>query len=417
MNDSIQPHHRERAAYVYVRQSTGHQVRHNHQGRERQYELADRAAQLGFPKVVVVDDDQGKTGSGLVVRPGFQTLLGAVCGGEVGAVFALEASRLARNNHDWHHLIELCAMTDAVLEAIRPTGVQAALDALDRIESRQDEKRKSLELALEKARYEVDRTRRQYDLVDPANRLVAGELEARWNQAMEHVTGLERQLAHQAGQPPQLTEEERWRLLDLGRDLRALWNDPAASDVLKKRVLRTVVEEIVIRDDEARLHHLLAIHWKGGVHTELTVARTQPGRKANDCEKTVLSLIEELSKVCSDQATAAILNRLGYKTGAGMAWRVHSVYSARSYHRLTNHRQTGEWLTIEQASTETLVSHTVIRRLIREGTLPATQVVATTPWIIARESLALPEVQAAIAAVKQGRQLPKKDCQQAEFPL
>jgi DNA invertase Pin-like site-specific DNA recombinase len=115
MSDKIQPHHRERAAYVYVRQSTGHQVRHNHQGRERQYELADRAAQLAFSKVVVVDDDQGKTGSGLVARPGFQTLLGAVCGGEVGAVFALEASRLARNNHDWHHLIELCAMTETLL--------------------------------------------------------------------------------------------------------------------------------------------------------------------------------------------------------------------------------------------------------------------------------------------------------------
>jgi hypothetical protein len=309
------------------------------------------------------------------------------------------------------------AVTDAVLEAIRPAGVQAALDALDRIESRQDEKRKSLELALEKARYEVDHTRRQYDLVDPANRLVAGELEARWNQAMEQVAGLERQLARQDGQTPQLTETERWRLLDLGRDLRELWDAPAASDVLKKRVLRTVVEEIVIRDDEARLNHLLAIHWKGGVHTELTVARTQTGRKANDCEKTALSLIEELSKVCGDQATAAILNRLGYKTGAGMTWHVHSVQSARSYHRLTNHRQTGEWLTIEQASRETLVSDTVIRRLIREKTLPATQVVATTPWIIPRESLALPEVQAAIAAVKQGRQLPKKDCQQAEFPL
>lgn len=309
------------------------------------------------------------------------------------------------------------AVTGAVLEAIRPVGVQAALDTLDRIESHQDEKRKSLELALEKARYEVDRTRRQYDMVDPANRLVAGELETRWNRAMEYVTELERQIARQDDQTPQLTEEERWRLLDLGRDLRGLWDDPKASDVLKKRVLRTVVEEIVIRDDEARLNHTLAIHWKGGVHTELTVARAQTGRKANDCEKTVLSLIEELSKVCSDQATAAILNRLGYKTGGGMAWRVHSVHTARSYHRLTNHRQTGEWLTIEQAARETLVSHTVIRRLIREETLPASQVVATTPWVIARKSLALPDVQVAIAAVKQGRQLPKKDGQQAEFPM
>lgn len=78
--------------------------------------------------------------------------------------------------------------------------------------------------------------------------------------------------------------------------MRGLWDDPAASEVLKKRVLRTVVEEIVVRDDEARLNHLLAIHWKGGVHTELTVARTQIGRKANDCGKTVLSLIEDFPR-------------------------------------------------------------------------------------------------------------------------
>jgi hypothetical protein len=309
------------------------------------------------------------------------------------------------------------AVTEAFLEAIRPAGVQASLDALDRLESREDEKRKSLELALEKARYEVGRTRRQYDLVDPANRLVAGELEARWNQAMEHVAELERQCVQWDNQTPELTGEERTGLLDMGHDLPALWHHPTASDTLKKRVLRTVVEEIVIRDDEARCNHLLVMHWKGGVHTELQVPRALTGKKTRDCEAPVLNLIEELSKVCSDQAIAAILNRLGYQTGGGLTWRIHSVYSARYYHRLKNHRNTGEWLTIDQASKETLVSHTVIRRLIREETLPATQVFSTTPWIIARESLSLPAVKEAIAAVKQGRQLLKKDPQQPEFPL
>jgi DNA invertase Pin-like site-specific DNA recombinase len=102
VNDKIQPQHRSRAAYVYVRQSTGHQVRHHHEGRQRQYDLAARARELNFARVVVIDDDQGKTGSGLVERPGFATLLSVVCSGEAGAVFALEASRLARNNRDWH---------------------------------------------------------------------------------------------------------------------------------------------------------------------------------------------------------------------------------------------------------------------------------------------------------------------------
>lgn len=111
-----------------------------------------------------------------------------------------------------------------------------------------------------------------------------------------------------------------------------------------------------------------------------------PLRRSNgdDLGKSALELIEELSKVCSDQTIGATLNRLGHQTGSGKTWRLHSVQNARYYHRLTNHRNTAEWLTIELAAKELQVSHTVIRRLIREGTLPATQVVPTTPWIIAR---------------------------------
>lgn len=690
MNDKIQPHHLERTAYVYVRQSTGHQVRHNHQGRERQYDLAVRARELAFSKVVVIDDDQGKTGSGLVERPGFQALLSAVCGSEAGAVFALEASRLARNNREWHHLIDLCAMTEtlivdaegiydprelndrlllglkgtmsefelglfrqrarkafemkigkghalwempvglvrteddrlekiadrqvqeaiagvfrkfrelgsarqttiwcrdenvllpevvrgtrgkevvwrlprgkrinqilknpayagalvygrtagkmhvedgracksssrarkpreewkvlildnhvgyitweeylanqsmlesnlsqreaagkgaaktgpallagllrcahcgrklfvayggnggrvpryhcqgdrgkrgsagcqtlgavrveqaviaAVLEAVQPAGVQAALDALSLFDRQQDEKRKSLVLALEKARYEVDRARRQYDLVDPANRLVAAELESRWNAAMQHAVELEAQCSQWDQQRPELSEEQRTYLMDLGRDLPALWHHPAASPQLKKRILRTVIEQVVIGDDDERLNHMLVVHWKGGVHTEIQVPRNTTGKKVSDTPASALELLEELSKVCDDQGIAAILNRLGYRTGGGKTWRVHSVRNARKYHRLTNHRNTGEWLTVDRAAKELGVSHTVVRRLISERTLPARQVVSTTPWIIARSSLLLPKVQAEVAAVRKGRQLPREDPQQTQIPL
>lgn len=690
MNEKILTKHLNRAAYVYVRQSTGHQVRHHHGGRQRQYDLEGRARELGFARVVVIDDDQGKTGSGLVERPGFQALLSAVSGGEAGAVFALEASRLARNNRDWHHLVDLCALTetlivdadgvydprglndrlllglkgtmsefelglfrqrareafemkirrghamwempvgfvrdaddrvekiadrqvqaavagvfrkfreqgsarqatlwyrdekvplpevvpgtrgqeivwhlprdhrilqilnnpayagalaygrtgskttveggrarksasrkrkpregwkvlildnhagyisweeylqnqtmlesnasqrepagkgaaksgpallagllrcahcgrklfvayggkggrvpryacnggrehrgsaacqslggsrvdravaDAVLETIAPAGISAALDALAQFDQQQDEKRESLELALEKARYGVDNARRQYDLVDPANRLVAGELEARWDAALERVAEIEEQLSGWERARAVLTDQEKDRLLELGCDLPALWDNPAASAGLKKRILRTVLEEIMIGDDGDRLNHLLVLHWKGGAHSELQVPRNTTGKRPNDTGKTPLELIGELSKVCSDQSIAAILNRLGYQTGGGKTWRVHSVQSARSYHRLTNHRNTDQWLTVEQAAQESEVSHTVIRRLIREDTLPATQVVATTPWIIARSSLSLPPVQAAIAAVRQGRQLDRNNPLQRELPL
>lgn len=690
MNEKITEQHLKRAAYIYVRQSTGHQVRHHHQGRQRQYDLDVRARKLGFSQVTLIDDDQGKTGSGLVERPGFATLLAAVCGGQAGAVFALEASRLARNNRDWHHLIDLCALTstliidgegvydpreindrlllglkgtmsefelnlfrqrarkafemkiaaghamwevpvgftrdqrdciekiadrqvqasiqgvfkkfrelgsarqtalwyrdqqvplpevirgtrsrefrwrlptdtrirqilknpcyagalaygrteakvlvengrarksgtraykpqeqwkvllrenhdgyitwqeyeenlsmlsanassrqptadgvakkgsallggllrcahcgrklfvgysgkgsrvqrylchggrkergsascqslggadvdravaNAVLEAIAPAGIEAAMLAMGQFDNQRDQRRESLELSLEKARYEVDRARRQYDEVDPANRLVAGELEARWNAALAKVASLEQQLQQIGTQEEALTEAERKQLLALGRDLPALWNLESTESDIKKQLLRTVIEEIVIGDDQERKHHLLTLHWKGGVHTELSVKRRRPGERPANTSKTALELIEELSKVCSDQTIAATLNRLGFKTGAGKTWRLHSVHNARYIHKLTNHRKTKAWLTVEGATKELGVSHTVVRRLIREGTLPATQVVETTPWIISRESLVLPEVAAATAAVRSRRQPKNTNPKQAELPF
>ena len=98
-----------------MRQSSLQQVRHHREGQQRQYGLADRARQVGFTRVVVIDDDLGVSGTGRQARPGVGRLLTAVCEGTVGAVFALEASRLARNNRDWHHLIDLCGMTETVL--------------------------------------------------------------------------------------------------------------------------------------------------------------------------------------------------------------------------------------------------------------------------------------------------------------
>jgi hypothetical protein len=206
-------------------------------------------------------------------------------------------------------------------------------------------------------------------------------------------------------------------LLDLGDDLSALWTHPDTSNDLKKRILRTVLHEVVVKDDEERREHILHLHWQGGVHTELRVPRNTTGKHRRVTDKTAIDLIRELSKVCSDQTIAATLNRLGYRTGAEKTWRVHSVRTTRHCYQVPNYRHSGQWLTIEQTSKELAVSHTVIHRLIREAILPATQVVASTPWIIERGSLSLPAVQAAIKAVHHGRQLPKVDPKQRSIPF
>ena len=122
--------HLARGAFVYVRQSTADQLVHNQESLRRQYGLAGRAKELGWATVEVVDDDLGRSGGG-VTRPGFERLLAAICEGRVGAVFAIEASRLARNGRDWHTLIEFCGLVGTVI--VDEDGIYDARHSNDRL--------------------------------------------------------------------------------------------------------------------------------------------------------------------------------------------------------------------------------------------------------------------------------------------
>src|SRR5271163_2726276 len=110
----ITAEHLSGSAFVYIRQSTADQLKHNQESRRRQYGLAERARQLGWSSVEVIDDDLGRSGGG-INRPGFERLLAAICEGRVGAVLAIEASRLARNGRNWHTLIEFCGLVGTVI--------------------------------------------------------------------------------------------------------------------------------------------------------------------------------------------------------------------------------------------------------------------------------------------------------------
>jgi DNA invertase Pin-like site-specific DNA recombinase len=688
MSEKIHAEHMDRTAYVYVRQSSNQQVRDHREGRERQYALADLARRLKFRKVVIIDDDLGRSGSGLQERPGFARLLTAVCQGDAGAVLALEASRLARNNRDWHHLIDLCGLTatllidedgvydprllndrlllglkgslaefelgllrqraracfeqkvgrghilweptvgfirtedhrvekipdrqvqeaiagvfrkfrelgsarqtglwyvqerlrlpevtpgtggretewrlpgrhrinqilknpcyagafawgrteartivengrakkkgrrkrpqeqwkvlilghhpgyitwddflenqrileanrnmpdgatpgapktgpallagllrcgrcgrmmltcyggvdgnvprylcrggrtqgcapclaigglrvdsavaQAILEGIQPAGIEAAFRAMDQVLHDDAEHRRSLELALEKTRYEARRAQRQYDAVDPDNRLVACELEARWNTALQEVSELEDRLKDLLSQASTITDRDRQRLLELGADLPKLWNHPATTAETKKRILRTVLREIVIDSSDEPPRHELHLHWQGGVHTELFVRRNQRGKHGRATDQSICDLVSDLSKVCDDRMIAVVLNRLGYRTGHGNTWVASRVAQVRYHYRLPNFQKNDQWLTLQQAADLLGVSHTVVQRLIKLGHLAARQVVKYAPWIIERQALEDAVVQRTVRAVRAGRRSPSTDPPQQELPL
>jgi DNA invertase Pin-like site-specific DNA recombinase len=687
MNDKISAKQLERAAYVYIRQSSLQQVRHNLESSRRQYALQDRARELGFEEVVVIDEDLGISGAGHHERPGFGRLLTAVCDGRVGAVLAIEASRLARNNRDWHHLIDLCVLTqtlvvdaegiydprllndrlllglkgtmsefelgilrqraqeayrqkvlrgevltkvpigfirshsnriemtpdrevqeairgvfrdferfgtlrqvllwyhqenitiplasvgeglqrtvwrlpnyqhllrmlknptyagafaygrtqcrsvvvdgrsrksgghrvamedwqillkdhhpgyisweqylenqrilrsnrtkshavscgaakkgsalltgllrcarcghkllvayrgrgdrapryycmtgnkeqgkpsclcfaafkveqavvETVLEACQPIGIEASLRALSAEDIEQDQRRRRLELALERARYEAQQAQRQYEAVDPCNRLVAAELEARWNTALSQLGEAEARLETQQQSQASLSEEERSRLLGLGSNLNAAWNDSSAPIDLKKRIIRTLIHEIIVDVNHSSATVEMQMHWAGGVHTALKVRKNKPGRNANATDRDVVELVRELALVQPDSYIASTLNRLGYHSGNGKTWNETRVKHLRNYNQIPVFVRGGDrsWVTMEEAADILKTGVTVIRTMIRKQLLPARQIAKHTPWTIRREDLQRPEIQNYVKAARPGKPAQYKDDNQS----
>lgn len=690
MSDKINERHLNRSAVVYIRQSTLQQVRNNTESSRRQYALEGRAKELGFKNVVVIDEDLGISGTGSRERPGFARLLAAVCDGEVGAVFALEASRLARNNRDWHHLIDLCVLTDTividaegvydprslndrmllglkgtmsefeigilrqraqeayrqkvqrgevmtmvpigyersgtvgiemtpdrqiqeairglfsrleamgtlrqvllwyrqeqlpfprqrrrqeittiewrlpdyqqlirivknptyagafaygrsrcqttvvdgrsrkttgrrvvmekwpvlikdhhagyisweryvknvemlkanstkahsahagaprsgsalltgllrcakcglklsvtyrggkgpngryqcltgireqgkpvcqafaafrvdraveveVLEACQPLGVEASLEALTRTGAETEQKRRLLETALEKARYEVDRARRQYEAVDPANRLVASELETRWNTALTNAADAESRLAGVADEKPALSEEQRRTILALGENLSRVWSDPKAPLELKKRIVRTAIREIIVGTDEKSAQVEIVVHWAGGAHTRLRVAKNKMGRNKNAATQETVELVRELARGWQDRYIAQMLNRIGSRTGPGNSWSETRVKSFRGQHgiKVFAAGDVRPWLTMEEAAAELGVNVAVVRTMVKHNVLPARQVAVGLPWMIERHDLSRPDVRTRARDAKAGLKGPREEIGQIVMP-
>ena len=149
---------------------------------------------------------------------------------------------------------------------------------------------------------------------------MASELEVRWNGALARVAEAEARLAAAGKATEPLSESQKQQLTALSEDLMALWNHSEAPIQLKKRILRTVLTEIIIDHETDLATHHLRLHWAGGVHTELRVERNKPGQHRHSVERSVIDLVSDLSKICPDKTIAAILNRLGYKTGQEKTW-------------------------------------------------------------------------------------------------
>jgi excisionase family DNA binding protein len=301
------------------------------------------------------------------------------------------------------------AVSCEVLSVLRPIGVQAALRAIEQRADDEHAKRRQLELALEQARFEAARVQRQFDAVDPGNRLVASELERRWNERLAQVSQRQAEIeALDAQAGPSLTPQQRETLLALGTDLPRMWSHPAAGNELRKRILRCVIKEIVARVADARIE--LVIHWQGGDHTELSVVKNRVGQHRWTTDVEVQTLITQLARQLNDGSIASLLNRLGHRTGKDHTWTEMRVRSFRCDHHIAvykaGEREARGELTLEQAAEALGTSKMTVLRMIGASALAATQVCKGAPWVIKAVDLQLPAVRAALAAPR-GRPLPE----------
>ena len=197
-------------------------------------------------------------------------------------------------------------LTEQLLETVSPLGVEAAVQAAEQLSGQSHALRQQRELELTQARYESDRAQQQYHAVDPLNRLVAGELEQRWNQALQRVAELEEALRAVVIEPA-LALEEREDLLGLGSELGRVWNDPEAPGGLKKRIARLLVKEVVVFAERNRIRAV--VHWQGGTHTELTVERLSFRDSASPTATDTVEIIRGLAHQLPDRLITQVLNR------------------------------------------------------------------------------------------------------------
>lgn len=296
------------------------------------------------------------------------------------------------------------AVSQEVLKVVEPLAIEASIKAIEEFNGEVNEEIKLIELELENAEYEAQRAYRQYNLADPENRMVCANLETKWNNCLERVEQIKERLQKSDKTIASLNETDKKELLELSFELPELWNAPSTTNELRKRIIRSVVKEIMCDIDEENNLIDLQIHWEGGIHTQLKVRKNRTGEHRYCTDKTIVEIVKELSKILPDKAIAPILNRLKLKTGRGNHFTRDRVRSLRSANGIRPYdpKMKDRFITLQKAAEHLGICSQSVRGLIREKIIDARQTVSCAPWIIRREEIEKEAVKTAVNGIKNG---------------
>jgi predicted DNA-binding transcriptional regulator AlpA len=279
------------------------------------------------------------------------------------------------------------AVAQAFLAALEPAKLAATLSAAERLEADRDGALKQWRLGVERAVYEAVRAERRYRAVDPDNRLVARGLEREWDERLRALEAAKTELARRERERPRvLTQEERNRLLTLGPDLVSVWHASTTTPRDRKELLRTLLDEVIIKVERDKAAAHLTLRWKGGALNEIDLAlpRSRPATVRTD--EDTIALVRRLAAFYPDTVIAGILNRQGRRTARGHRFEGNRVCSLRTHWKIPcfvpNAAAAGELLTIKRAAITLGVAPSTIHRLINDGIIAGQQITPGAPWRI-----------------------------------
>ena len=279
------------------------------------------------------------------------------------------------------------AVTKAFIAALEPARLTAAVAAAERLEADRETALKQWRLAVERAGYQAQRAERRYRAVDPDNRLVARGLEREWEESLKALEAAKADLARRESEHPHvIAQQERNRLLSLGPDLLSLWNANTTTPRDRKELLRTLIDEVIVKVDRDAFAAHLTMRWKGGALTEIDLAlpRSRPATIRTD-EDTV-ALLRRLAVHYPDPVIAGILNRQGRTTAYGHRFDRNRVGNLRRHWKIPGFQEKtqadGELMTIRQAADALSVAPSTIHRLLNDGMIAGEQLTPAAPWRI-----------------------------------
>jgi hypothetical protein len=277
------------------------------------------------------------------------------------------------------------SVVKSFLEVVAPAGVEAACAAEELSRDQHNEVSRQWDLQIEKAEYAAQRAERQYDAVEPENRVVARELERRWNERLGDLVALQEKARKALDEPRCFTPKELEQAHALGADLEAMWDAETTKNRDRKRLLRCVIEEVQLRTETG--HYGVRIVWKGGAATDHEVIRRAVGTGHATAEETV-DLVRRLAEEFDDVQIARILNKQGRRSGLGNSFTQQRVTSLRGHHKIAACPKsrpkdpTEGPFTADEAAVELGVGGSTIYRWLGEGVLAGTQLTPGAPWKI-----------------------------------